>query len=419
MRKMMTVAGVLGCLAGMLGCGSGRPDPAPLRPQAFRDTRPTAVPPRPATAPVAIAPATRPQAPATAPTISLGSYMTLGLVVAEANGQPIFADKVLAHLDPELSAKARQQDMTPATFRRIATGLIKDQIELEIFEELEFAAADRASTDEERNQASALTTNWRQKEIIRHGGSLAVTRQFFADRGKDFDEEVQDQFRKYLVLIHYQARVFPLVSVTAEDLRTFYNQNVEKLFAEKAQVRFRVIKVQVRGDKPKAMETAKDLLRRAKEEKDFGALATAYNDDPVLRRNAGWVDMSTVTSADGSTKREPAWIERGTLGKLEAVEKAAFELEVGQVSDIIDTADGLFIAKLEDKKGGKVKAFEDPETQDFIYRKLRTEQQKGLRDRERAKLLATSVSRKDEKSMQMAVDMAMQRYAVLLKPNGK
>src|SRR5688500_17607503 len=207
------------------GCGNKAHTPKPLRPQAFLNGQPdkahAAAPQRPA----ANGPARQPVAPATAPAVSLGTYMTIGTVVAEANGQPIYADKILSRVDPELSAKARLEDMNEAKFRVIAAGLLKEQIDGEIVEELEFAAADRAATEEEKQMASGATTNWRQKEIIKAGGSVAVARQQYADQGKDFDEEVRQQYRRFMVMIHYQKRVFPLVSISADDIRHYYNQN--------------------------------------------------------------------------------------------------------------------------------------------------------------------------------------------------
>jgi parvulin-like peptidyl-prolyl isomerase len=418
-RNILTVAAI-GII--LTGCGNKNSSPQPLRPQAFLNGgQPKAVvtaqtPAAPGNGPVAppVAP------PATAPAISLGTYMTIGTVVAEANGQPIYADKVLARVDPELSAKARLDEMNEAKFRVIAAGLLKEQIDGEIVEELEFAAADRAATEEEKQMASGATTNWRQKEIIKAGGSVAVARQQYAEQGKDFDEEVRQQYRRFMVMIHYQKRVFPLVSVSAEDMRDYYNRNVQQLFSEKAAVRFRLIKIALRGigGSQGAMDRAREIIERIRNGATFAELAASnLNDDLNLRRNQGWLEMASTTQPDGKVVREPRWIERGTLGRLEAVEKAVFGLKVGELTDIIDLGDALYIAKLEEKQGGVVKPFEDFEVQAIIERTLRTDQQRALRDKERARLFRNSVHRKDERMLEILVDMALQRYGVFLRSN--
>src|SRR5205823_12234257 len=106
------------------------------------------------------------------PGTSEGIYMIVGTVLAEANGTPIFADKVLTKIDAELTAKAKQS----ADFATAAELAIRKQLESDIRDELEFAAASRNSTDEEQQRAAGYTTHWRQNEIIKAGGSLAVTR---------------------------------------------------------------------------------------------------------------------------------------------------------------------------------------------------------------------------------------------------
>src|ERR1051325_7388582 len=99
------------------GCGSSRHLPATLKPQSFAPNARGAT--APATQPAknssavaiddsqisALVPTTR---PATRPTVgdSRGTFMYIGTVVAEVNGQPIYADKILSKIDGELSVKA-------------------------------------------------------------------------------------------------------------------------------------------------------------------------------------------------------------------------------------------------------------------------------------------------------------------------
>lgn len=439
--KHLLIAGVV---AGVVlvcapGCSQDGPSTQRLKPQAFTEKESSstsadqgngdasggpAAPLVQTDATPSTQPATSTATPTTQPGLSMGTYLTIGTVVAEANGQPIYADKVLAKVDPILSAKARELDED--TFKRFAALLLREQIDAEIFEELEFAAADRAASEEERQHASSLTTRWRQQEITKSGGSEAVTRRRWLESPEaiDFDERVQEQYRRYLIILHYQKRIFPLVSLTADEMRAFYDQNFETMFNSKAAVRFRMIKVDVnrRGGAAKAMETAQDIRERAARGDNFADLARSpMNDDTSLRRYQGYMLMQEVKKEDGSTVMEPRWIPRGTLGgKLEAVEKAVFELgKAGDVTPVIDTGDALYIAKLEEKQGGSAKSFDDPIVQAKIRDTLESEQRKKLRDKERQKLLATSIHRKDENGLTLAVDMAMQRYGVFVRGNAR
>src|SRR5213075_601817 len=111
----------------------------------------------------ALIPTTR---PATRPVVgaSSGMYMYIGTVVAEVNGQPIYADKILSKIDAELSVKAPL--LEPREFRLAAESAIRKQIEYDKNIELQYAAAQRNTTDEELQRAKALAAMWRQREII-------------------------------------------------------------------------------------------------------------------------------------------------------------------------------------------------------------------------------------------------------------
>src|SRR5450432_4244603 len=88
--------------------------------------------------------------PTTAPTTNLstttptirgasGEYMTVGAVVTEVSGTPIYADKVIQQLTPLLSSEAKQRDME--SYRLLAAREIEKQVEAMIRNELEYATA--------------------------------------------------------------------------------------------------------------------------------------------------------------------------------------------------------------------------------------------------------------------------------------
>src|SRR5947207_9567824 len=145
------------------GCGSNSHLPATLKPQSFQPGA-NAAPTQPTQANGGAAnsaaktqnvntaddaqlsaniPTTR---PATRPVVgaSSGTFMYIGTVVAEVNGQPIYADKILTKVDTELSAKA--PILEPREFKLAAISAIDRQINYEIHLEIEFAGAQRNTT---------------------------------------------------------------------------------------------------------------------------------------------------------------------------------------------------------------------------------------------------------------------------------
>ncbi|HEV8379788.1 MAG TPA: peptidylprolyl isomerase, partial [Tepidisphaeraceae bacterium] len=390
------------------GCGSNKHLPATLKPQSF-------VPPANAApaqnngggypvaktqSPGAIddsqfsvaIPATR---PTTRPAVgaSSGTFMYIGTVVAEVNGQPIYADKILAKVDAELSVKAPL--LEPNEFREAARSAIRKQVKYDIALELKFAAAQRNSTQEEQERAMALAAEWRRREIIKAGGSLAVARRMSLDKdGIDFEEKVKEQYQSYMILIWLHGRLLPRVQISADDMRRFYDQNVASLFTEKSGVRFRAVYVSAKqkGGREAALKIAEDLLQRAAQRgEDFAKMARQENDDPIRVKNDGWWLVDPVRMENGQTVTVPRWIEKGSL-RLEQVEKAAYAMQVGEVSSApIDAGDGFYILKLEQKQNGRVRSFDEPDVQAEIRRRLNADQYNALSEKEDARLMKQSI----------------------------
>lgn len=444
MRRWLFGAAIAGIVSTGIGCHHKRPPAAKLQPQAFYapagGAASAAVSATPATAPVAVAnavPANPAPAPAPAPvpasrpsilTASSGSFMTVGTVVGEANGHPVYADKILARIDAALISKAKQ--LEPAEFRAFAKDLIAKQVMEQITDELEYAAAQRNTTEEEQQIAYAITAQFRQKEVTKAGGSVAVARAKAAEDGIDFDEKINEEYRRNLIRLYYGKKVWPKVQVSAQDMRRYYEVNREAMFTEKAAVRFRVIYIDFKktgATDPKdatklAWNKMQGLYEKAKRGDDFAVLAAADNDNAIWKRNRGYMDMTDkfdengqpLLTQTGQPVKEGAWLQKGSL-RQEELEKAVFSLNPGELTSILDLGEGLYLAKVEEKKTGRVRAFEEDAVQTDIRERMEREQRMALRRKEQKKLLDAAYTRTDEKALDVAVDMAMQKYAMWAK----
>jgi parvulin-like peptidyl-prolyl isomerase len=327
-----------------------------------------------------------------------GTYVMLGKVLAQVNGRPIYAHKVLAVLDNALRAEALRYD--ERNFRRVAQDLIVKEIQTEVNEELIFAVAEKALDSREKEMAQLLTAQWKKDQETAAGGSLELAKRRWADEGWDFDERLDYQYRVSMKLVFLQRRIYPLLQVTASDIRRYYEANRDTEFTKLARAKFRVIKIdprkmQIEGGSEGARQLAERLRVKAFKG-DFAQIARETNDEG-LKLTAGAVGD------------ESGWLAKGSY-VCDKVEDAVWKLKPGEVTEVIEDKGAYYIAKLEDKQDAVTQEFEDLGVQQEIDGKLRTLQLRRLEERRQAELRKEAVIQENPQMMQVALDMAMQRY---------
>jgi parvulin-like peptidyl-prolyl isomerase len=326
------------------------------------------------------------------PVASPGAFHVVGGVVAEVNNTPIFADKVISDIEPVLAARAKEFDAQQ--FRTFATKEIDDQVRENIERELEFAAAERVLDQREKDQAAFMAERWRQQEITAAGGSLETARRRHAEHGRDFDNEVKEQYRRSMSILYLQKKILPLVQVNAADMREYYDANLQKEFTVRDAAQFEMIQVDPLkiGGRDEARKKIDDLQGRAATDEDFAALVK-FSNRPPMRNSEG----------------ELPWVDRGAFA-LSAVEEAAWKLEPGQVSGVVEENGKFYIVKLEQKRKGRVVPFEEEQTQDAIRKVIYSGRFGTLRRKQINDLRKEAIVRTDPVMMQSALDIAMQRY---------
>ena len=315
-------------------------------------------------------------------------------MVTTVNGTPIFADKVLASLDRVFAAEAEQRD--EQSFRAFATQEIQKQLNSFVGAELEVAAAMKNLDKQEQEIAAEANTRWRTQQITLAGGSLERARAKAAAEGYRFDELVKERGRQFLVQLYYQKKLFPRVQVSADDIRRYYNQHAKTEFTQQPEAHFRVIRIDARktGGIDKARQKIDAIKERTDAGEDFAKLASTTNDDPGLMRAGG--DVGNVP--------------RGTFA-IEPVETAVWKLQPGQVSSVIPVGDSFYLAKLESRKDGHVRRFEDEDVQREIEETLSKEQISARRQIQIHELERDAIISPDPPLIEPLVDMAMQRCA--------
>jgi parvulin-like peptidyl-prolyl isomerase len=373
-------------------------DPLPEKPpitrisQAVKD-----VVSSPATAPAAIEASA--SAPASQPLMGTsGGFVTIGAVVTEVSGTPIYADKVIQQLTPLLSTEAKQRDLQ--SYKALAAREIDKQVRAMINEEVEYTAAMKNLDEQEKEFAWNYTMKWRMQQITEAGGSEELARKKALAEGTTFEQKINDFHRETLRQVFYQRKIYPKAQPTADDMRRYYERNLKTEFSEVDQAQFRMIKItsQNMGGREQAIDKIRQLREQAVRGDDFAKLASGINHDPNLMKSGGRVGG------------EEGWIQRGAFALTE-VEEAVWKLQPGEVSDVIEVGPAFYIAKLEQRKLGRVRPFEDEDVQRQIEQTLRRQQIAQRREREQEKLLKESVVYPWPPVTGPVMEIAMQKYA--------
>ena len=159
-------------------------------------------------------------------------------------------------------------------------------------------------------------------------------------------------------------------SVSEDEVLDFYNTHKNERFTDEKQVQARHILFSLAdgiSDERKAdtRSTAQGILERARGGEDFAALAEEYSQDTGTASNGG----------------DLGFFGRGRMVK--PFEEAAFDMEVGQVSDLIETTFGFHIIKVEAIQPERIKPLEevtDTVTEELLERKSRAIAEQRVRE---------------------------------------
>jgi len=151
--------------------------------------------------------------------------------------------------------------------------------------------------------------------------------------------------------------VLDKLTITESDAKKYY-ENHQSQFKVPEKIRVRHILIRADKSAPeevrkKAKEKAEEILKKAKSGEDFAKLAMEYSDDPGSKTKGG----------------DLGFFERGRM--VPAFEEAAFKLNPGEVSGVIETAYGFHIIKMEEKKKEELEPFE--KIKDKVMNKARDE----------------------------------------------
>jgi peptidyl-prolyl cis-trans isomerase D len=150
------------------------------------------------------------------------------------------------------------------------------------------------------------------------------------------------------------------LNITGEEVLAYYEENLER-FGEEKQVRARHILFKLgpdasEDDVERVRQKALTVLERARKGEDFTRLAREYSEGPTREK-------------DGDL----GYFSRGKM--LKPFDEAAFNMEKGQIGDLVRTSFGYHIIKIEDVKESRTRTLEEvqAEIEDILVKTRSTE----------------------------------------------
>ena len=132
-------------------------------------------------------------------------------------------------------------------------------------------------------------------------------------------------------------------------------------FTSKEQIRLRMIMIPARtAEQTSQKAMAEEILSKLVNGAEFERMAQIYSEDSTRNLGGDW-----------------GWVDRGTLAPQ--LEKIAFNLPAGRISNIIELSGNYYILKVEDKHGGVTRSF--AEVREEIEKKLLQEEAQAAQER--------------------------------------
>lgn len=262
-------------------------------------------------------------------------------VVAIVNGVNIDKRALMAQVAGLGAQTPPGQDTTSvAFFRGVLDELVGGELLYQASEARDLIADD--TTIEQ--QLSALRARFPDPSLFE---------QALAQQGLTLDALKKQMKRDMSIQNLIDADITPRISVSEDAVRKFYDDNPEQM-RQPDRLRLSHILKRVAPDAPPSVKTAaqdaiESVLERARAGADFAALAREHSEDPGSAANGGEL----------------------VVGRGETVppfEEAAFALEPGGLSPIVETQFGLHIIKLSEKLEGQLAPYEQvqPRIEDFL-----------------------------------------------------
>jgi len=223
----------------------------------------------------------------------------------------------------------------PDAFIRLQNSVVQSMVDQKIM--LEMAELDSIVVDEkEVNQA----LDQQIQMLVAQAGGESQAEDALGQPIKDFRREFWYDMKDRMISERYQQQLLSAVVVTRSEVKEFYKTYKDSLPVLPMMAKVRHLQVPIKPGAA-AKEKTKSFLSGLRSQ--------------IVEGSSSFSDIAKAHSLDPSKNNggELGWVKRGSLVK--SFETAAFTIELGKISDPIETEFGYHILETLEKQGDKIR----------------------------------------------------------------
>jgi peptidyl-prolyl cis-trans isomerase SurA len=260
-----------------------------------------------------------------------------------AQNQKAVIDKIVANVGQEIILLSEvEEQYSYATSRQ---SKVPADLKCQIFQEIitqkllvNQARLDSVVVTDEEIQAQVDARF--ERIVAQMGGDESKFQEFYGVTVDVMRDQVTTDMRNQIVGQKMQQQVMESVHVTPKEVQAFFSdipKDSLPYFNSEVEIREIVLKPVVNATQRKiAFDKADDLRNRVLKGEGFGDLAKKYSEDPG----------SALANGD------LGFVKRGTF--VPEFEAAAYNLEPGQISELVESPFGFHVIKMLERRGNSI-----------------------------------------------------------------
>jgi len=304
--------------------------------------------------------------------LAVGALVQIPMcTVTAAEQEPTVVDGIAAVVNGEVITYSQVRALSAPQERMLSQQYTGDQLAKKLTELREMAVKDLIDRrlviqafKKESFEIPDHIVDQRVNEIIREsfGGDRNTFVKTLEAQNYTLGEFKKKEMEKIIVGAMRGHNVKSNGIVSPTKIEDYYNKHRDE-FTSKEQIKLRMIMISGQKDTasaPAQKELAEEVLGKLAGGAEFEQMAQMYSEDSTKENGGDW-----------------GWIEHKTLA--EPLEKFAFNMPVGRISNIIDYAGNYYILKVEDKHSSSTKSLNEVRTD--IEKKLVQQEAQQLQER--------------------------------------